>query len=139
MHSIFTILVPYNVTIPTPASQNVGEQLTLQCDVITFEGILSSVDMIWSSDGVVLDRINNTNSTIINDRVVYSTSYTILQLNTSYHGRRIQCETLINLFDGTLLRNNVTIELNVTGKYMYSSVVAEPEPAYFEWSDLETW
>ena len=104
----------------TPPSQDVGEPLTLQCDMTTVTGIVSTVDIIWSNSSTELDRMNNTTPNITNDLVVYSDSYTIPQLTTSYHGTEMQCEVVINIPD-TPVRNDATIILNVTGKS--SSVV----------------
>ena len=115
---ILTTLVPIDVTIVTP-SQDVGDPLTLQCDMTTVAGIVSTVDIIWSNSSTELDKISNVTANITNDLVVYSDSYTI-NLTTSYHGREIRCEVVINIPD-TLVRDNATIILNVTGKS--SSVV----------------
>ena len=115
---ILTSLVPIDVTIVTP-SQDVGEPLTLQCDMTTVTGIVSTVDIIWSSGSTKLDRMNNTNPNITNDLVVYSDSYTI-NLTTLYHGIEIRCEVVINIPD-TPVRDDAIIVLNVIGKS--SSVV----------------
>ena len=117
---ILTTLVPVDVTILTPPSQTVGQSLTLQCEVTTVRGITSRVDIVWSSNGTVLRRINDTTANITNDSVVYSDSYTISQLNTSDLRRRIQCEVVINIPE-TPVRDNAILELNIIGKY--SSIV----------------
>ena len=111
---ILTTIVPTDVTIMTP-SQDVGQSLTLQCDLTTVRGIVSTVDIIWSNTSAVLDMMNNVTANIMNDSVVYSHSYTIPQLTTAYHGRDIQCEVVINIPD-TPVRDNDVVTLDVVGK-----------------------
>ena len=85
------------MTVTTSANtQTVGQSLTLQCEVTTVRGITSRVDIVWSSDGRVLRRINNTTSTTMDNSLVYTDSYTISQLSTTDDGRVIQCEVVIN-------------------------------------------
>ena len=100
----------------TPPSQDVGDPLTLQCDMTTVTGIVSTVDIIWSNSSTELDRISNVTANITNNVVVYSDSYTIAQLTTLYHGREIRCEVVINIPD-TPVRDDAIIILNVTGKF----------------------
>ena len=119
---ILTSLVPINVMIMTPPSQDVGDPLTLQCDMTTVTGIVSTVDIIWSNSSTELDRMNNITPNIINDLVVYSDSYTI-NLTTLYHGREIRCEVVINIPD-IPVKDDGIIVLNVIGKsssVMYST------------------
>ena len=111
---ILTTLVPTNVTIMTP-SQDVGQPLTLQCDLTTVRGIVSTVDIVFSSGGTELNRTNNVTANIMNDSVVYSHTYTIPQLTTAYHGRDIQCEVVINIPD-TPVSDNAVVTLDVVGK-----------------------
>ena len=92
----------------------VGQSLTLQCEVTTVRGITSRVDIVWSSDGTELERINNITVSMVNLSVVYSENYTISQLSTSDHGRIIQCDVVIN----NSIRNTCTNELNVLGKFV---------------------
>ena len=112
-----TTLVPIDVTIMTP-SQDVGQPLTLQCDMTSVRGITSRVDIIWrniSNNSAELDRMDNVTANITGDSVVYTYSYTIPQLTTSYHGREIQCEVVINN-PVTPVRDNAVVRLDVTGK-----------------------
>ena len=112
---ILTTIVPAGVTIMTP-SQDVGQSLTLQCDLTTVRGIVSTVDIIWSNTSTELDRMNNVTANIMNDSVVYSHNYTIPQLTTADHGRDIQCNVVINIPD-TPVTNNIGVTLDVAGKY----------------------
>ena len=98
-----------------PSTQTVGQSLTLQCEVTTVRGITSRVDIVWSSDGTVLRRINDTTATTMDNSLVYTDSYTISQLSTDDEGRVIQCEVLINSSPPVI--NNANVTLDVTGKY----------------------
>ena len=83
-------MIPHNV-------QTVGQSLLLECIVTTVRGITSSVDIVWSSDDVVLNTERNVS---INLTTLYSTSYTstyiIPQLSTLDDGRVYSCEVVIN-------------------------------------------
>ena len=96
-----------------PDTQTVGQPLMLQCEVTTVRGITSRVDIVWSSGGTVLSRINGTTALTLNNSQVYTDSYYISPVRTSDEGRVIQCEGIIQ---ATLPQSNTNIfTLNVTG------------------------
>ena len=97
-----------------PNTQIVGQSLTLQCEVTTMRGITSRVDIVWSSDGTVLRRMNDTTATTMDNSLVYTDSYTISQLSTTDEGRVIQCEVVINASSSVMANDSIT--LNVTGE-----------------------
>ena len=99
-----------------PNNLTVGQSLTLQCEVTTVRGITSGVDIVWSSDGTELKRMNNVASTTKDNSLVYTDSYTISQLSTT-DDRVIQCEVVINANPPVMA--NDSIILDVTGKYAY--------------------
>ena len=99
----------------TPSTQTVGQSLILQCEVTTVRGITSRVDIVWSSGGAELERMNNVSSTTMNNLLVYTDSYTISQLNTTDEDRVIQCEVVINASPPVMASDNIT--LDVTGEY----------------------
>ena len=90
-----------------------GQSLTLLCEVTTVRGIISRVDIVWSSDGMELERMNNVSSTTMDNSLVYTDSYTISQLSTTDDGRVIQCEVVINTSPSAMASNSIT--LDVTG------------------------
>ena len=97
-------------------TQTVGQLLTLQCEVTTVRGITSRVDIVWSSGGTVLRRMNNTTATTMDNLLVYTNSYTISQqLSTIDEGRAIQCEVVINASSSVMASDSIT--LDVTGEY----------------------
>ena len=97
-------------------TQTVGQSLTLQCEVTTVRGITSRVDIVWSSDGTELERMNNVSSTTMDNSLVYTDSYTISQLSTTDDGRVIQCEVVINTSPPVTASDTIT--LDVTGTYV---------------------
>ena len=99
-----------------PITQTVGQSLTLQCEVTTVRGITSRVDIVWSSGGTELQRMNNVSSTMMSDSLVCTDSYTISQLSTTDEGRVIQCEVVINASPSVMASDSIT--LDVTGMYM---------------------
>ena len=104
-----------SININVLNNQTVGQSLTLESTVTTVRGITSRVDIVWSSDGLMLKRIEGFNHTSIsNNLVIYTDMYTIPQLNTSDEGRNLQCDIYIN---GILLVTaSDSVTLNVTGK-----------------------
>ena len=109
----FSVPTP-NVNVTAPNIQTVGQSLTLQCEVTTVRGITSRVDIVWSSNGAELERMNNVSSTTTDNSLVYTDSYTISQLSTTDEGRVIQCEIVINASPSVMGSDSIT--LNVTGE-----------------------
>ena len=118
MYLCLLYIVPTpTVNITAPNTQTVGQSLTLQCEVTAVRGITSRVDIVWSSGGTELQRMNNVSSTTMGNSLVYTDSYTISQLSTTDEGRVIQCEVVINA--STLVTATDSITLDVTGKIEY--------------------
>ena len=111
--SNFAVSTP-NISVTAPNTQTVGQSLTLQCEVTTVRGITSRVDIVWSSGGTELQRMNDVSSTTMGNSLVYTDSYTISQLNTTDEDRVIQCEVVINA--SPLVMANDSITLDVTGE-----------------------
>ena len=83
----------------------------------TVRGITSKVDIVWSSNGTVLRRINDTIATTMDNSLVYTDSYNISQLSTTDDGRVIQCEVVINASPPVMATDSIT--LNVMGMYVH--------------------
>ena len=120
MKCFFSVSTP-NVTVTTPNTQTPGQSLRLHCEVTTVRGITSRVDIVWSSNGIVLRRINGTIATTMDNSLVYTDSYIISQLSTTDDGRVIQCEVVINTSPPVMATDNST--LNVMGMYMHCLTV----------------
>ena len=116
--SVSVILVPgpdeFNVTALD--NHTVGQSLTLQCNVATVMGITSRVDIVWSSNGVELERITGV---VANDSIhtlpVYITTYT-LQVTTEDDDKTYQCEIVINTTPMVTASDSIT--LDVFGKFL---------------------
>ena len=101
--------------VTAPHIQTVGQLLTLQCEVTTVRGVTSRVDIVWSSDGTVLRRMNGVPSTTMDNSLVFRDSYTISPLSTTDEKRVYKCEVVINA--SPPIRDDDNIVLDVTGKY----------------------
>jgi len=101
--------------VTAPNTQTVGQPLTLKCSGTTVRGITRRVDIVWSSNGTMLERMDNVMSSEMDDSLVYIDFYNISQLNTSDEGRVIQCEVAIILNSAVMPSDSDTITLNVTG------------------------
>ena len=117
---VFVVLP--NLLVPPPVvnvtalnNQLVGQSLALQCEVTAVRGITSRVDIVWSSGGTVLRRMNDVSSTMIGNSLVYTHNYTIFPLSTADEARVYQCDVEINA--NPPAEGNDSIALNVTGKY----------------------
>ena len=112
---VFLVPVP-SVEIFALSNQTVGQSLTLESIITTVRGITSRMDIVWSSNGVELRRINNANiSFTVNDSEQYQDSLNIPLLSTSDDGRVFQCELIIMTTPSIIVATN-NITLDVTGK-----------------------
>ena len=81
----------------------------------TVRGIVSRLDIVWSSDGVELQRVETVNaSDTTNTSTMYSDLYTISQVNTNDDGRNYHCTGIINAMVQVSAVGNIT--LNAYGK-----------------------
>ena len=118
VHGYYITVPTPNVSVTAPNTQTVGQSLTLQCNVTTVRGITSTVDIVWSSNGTELQRMNNVPSTMMSNSLVYTNSYTISQVSTTDDGRVIQCEVVImNTTPSFRVSDNITLDVN--GKHAY--------------------
>ena len=107
----FTIVSIPSVNAAAPNTQIVGQSLTLECSVTTVRGITNRVDIVWSSDGVALQRMNGINST--DGSTMYTSTFTIQQLSTTDDGRVYQCEVVINTSPPVMATGSVTLDVTV--------------------------
>ena len=105
-----------NVNITTIGAWKVSQPLSLRCSITTVKGITSRVDIVWSSNGLELKRIDGANITFVSDQSeIYTVFYDILQLTTSDHGREFQCGIFVNAIPSVVAIGSIT--LDVIGKY----------------------
>ena len=74
----------------------IGDPLTLDCTVTAVRGISSSVDIIWTTGGRVVRRVDNITAYRDNDSTIYSDSFEISSLSAIDNGREYQCTVVIN-------------------------------------------
>jgi len=100
-------VIPHNAQI-------VGQPLILECNVITVRGITSTLDIVWSSDDVVLKTEQNVSINFTTSHTAsYTSIYIISQLSTLDNGRAFHCEVVINTSPPVATTSR--IELDVTG------------------------
>jgi len=103
------------VTITAPSTVTVGQSLTLQCSVTAVRGITSKVNVIWTSYGTVLRRVNDTTQVKMGSSAVYTDSYTIPRLCIVDQNEVYQCEVEIITSPPVMVTGSVT--LSETGKH----------------------
>jgi len=100
-----------NETIGNETLSNftIGDPLTLYCTVTAVRGISSSVDIIWTTGGREVRRVNNTMPNIENDSVLYTDSFEISSLSAIDNGRLYSCIVIINASPRIFNSNQITI------------------------------
>ena len=74
----------------------IGDPLTLDCTVTAVRGISSSADIIWTTGGRVVRRVDNIIADIVNDYAIYTDSFKTSSLSAIDNGREYQCTVVIN-------------------------------------------
>ena len=110
------ILVPSpSVMLKAPDMQTVGQSLSLECIVTTVRGIISTIDIIWRSDGTEIKKmIRLSTSSLTSSSILYRDFYNISLLTTAEKGRAYQCEGVINTTPNLTSESSIT--LDVIGK-----------------------
>jgi len=86
-----------NVNLTTSKIQIVGQSLMLECSVTTVRGITSRVDIVWSSNGIELEKSEgHIINTTVRNSVVYIDTYFVAKLSTTNEGQQYQCEVIIS-------------------------------------------
>ena len=105
--------------VDAPSIQVVSKPLTLECNITTVRGITSRVDIVWSSNGLELKKIEGVKSNLTkNGLILYMDSYTISRLGTVDESRTYQCGIIINQVIPMNVYGGVT--LDVTGKLLHA-------------------
>ena len=103
------------MTVAAPNTQTVGQSLTLECSANAVRGITSRVDIVWSRDGTELQMTEGVNiSSTIDNSVLYTDTYTIVEVSTDDNGREYQCQVVINTDSSVMATGGAT--LNVMGE-----------------------
>ena len=94
-----------------------GQSLILECSVTTVRGITSRIDIEWSIDNTVLQKVEGISSTLTtNGSVLYENIYNISQVSTFDDGRDYQCKVIINTISQLMATDSTT--LDVSGNYL---------------------
>ena len=87
----------------------IGDPLTLDCTVTAVRGISSSVDIIWTTGGRVVRRVDNITADIENDYAIYTDSFEISSLSAIDNGREYQCTVVINAYQPVYNSDQITL------------------------------
>ena len=108
-------LVPFPnmVNITVLSNLMVSQPLSLECSMMAVRGITSRVDIVWSSNGEELRRIEGANVSFTSDNLAaYTDYYNAWQLNTSDDGRVYQCDMLVNTNPPLMADSNIRLNVN---------------------------
>ena len=121
-HTVYAVFMIYYIVVPIPLVQiiipdsykisgndnfgqsgnstlwnvTIGDPLTLDCTITAVRNISSSVDIIWTTGGRVIRRVDNITADIEIDHAIYSDSLEISSLSAIDNGREYQCTVVIN-------------------------------------------
>ena len=95
----------------------IGDPLTLDCTVTAVRGISSSVDIVWTTGGRVVRRVDNITADIENASAIYTDSFEILSLSAIDNGREYQCTVVIDAYNP--ISSSDQVILSFPGKYTY--------------------
>ena len=83
----------------------------------TVRGVISKIDIIWSSNGVEIKKISGAAiSSSTNSSILYKDFYNISLLTTADEGKVYQCEGVINATPRLTVKSSLL--LDVTGEYV---------------------
>ena len=115
-----TTLDNYTLENDTLENLTIGDPLTLDCTVTAVRGISSSVDIVWSTRGREVRRVDNITADIENDSAIYTDSFEISSLSAIDNGREYQCAVVINANQPIYSSDKITT--NFTGEhYMFNT------------------
>ena len=107
----FFIVEPSVIVTPLTDSPTVGQSFSMECNVTVAKGIVGSVDIIWTVNGTVKRRKNNTTGDI---NSVHSDILNITELQLDDNNTVYYCEAIVNT--RTVLNGNAEYTL-IIGKY----------------------
>ena len=122
----YTLLVPSpSVTVNMLSIPTVGQPLSLECIMTTVRGITSTIDIIWSRDGVEVKRTTGASITFsLGSSIVYRDFYNISLVTTNEEEKVYQCRGVINATPSLTAENNISLDL--VGKYMHIHMYVVP-------------
>jgi len=102
-----------NVIVTASSNPTVGQSLTQICSATAVRGIISRVDIVWSSYDTVVRVVNDTPPIMMDNSLVYTDSYTIprLCMCSADQDEVYQCEVVINASPPVMATGSVTLDL----------------------------
>jgi len=100
-----------SVSLTTTETQVIGQPLTLECNITAVRGIISRMDIVWSSNEVELQRTVGAmlHVTTNSNSVIYRDFYTIPQLSANDDNTTVECDAIINVSPPVVVTGNVTL------------------------------
>ena len=98
----------------------IGKPLTLECTVTAVRGISSSVDIIWTTGGREVKRLDNAIADIKHNSAIYTDSFEISSLSAIDIGREYQCTVVINAYQS--VDSSDLITLMFPGEYSRKTI-----------------
>ena len=108
-----------NVTL-TALDDNavIGESFSMECNVIVAKDINGGVDIVWTVNGSVKRRLNDSVGDMNSEYVLHRDVYNIPTLQLSDNNAVYYCEAIINT--NTLLSGNDSITISlIFGKLLF--------------------
>ena len=90
----------------------VGEPFSMECNVPIAKSIIGSVDIIWTVNGTIKRRVNNSVGDIYSEYVLHRDVYNITALQLSDDNTVYHCEAVVNM--SILLKGNDSITIILT-------------------------
>ena len=113
------------------ANVTIGDPLTLDCTVTAVRGISSSVDIIWTTGGRVVRRVDNITADIKNNSAIYTDSFEISSLSAIDNGREYRCAVLINASQPVNSSDQITVIF--PGEYSYVRKIISRSMFYYSY------
>ena len=123
VYSFVKHLVPNANVSVTALDDNptVGESFSMECNVTILKSIIGSVDIMWTVNGTIKRRVNNSVGDTNSEYVLHRDVYNIAALRLSDDNTVHYCEAVVNI--SILLKGNSSITIMLKyGKctYMYN-------------------
>ena len=99
LSAVVNYIVPtHNVSVAAlDDNPIVGKPFRMECNVTVAKGIISSVDIIWTANGIVIQRANNASMDMNSEHSLYRDNYTIIPQLQSNNNTVYNCTAVINM------------------------------------------
>ena len=98
--------------IKVPDSLTAGQSLSLECIVTTVRGIMSRIDVVWTSDEVEIKKTIGANiSSSTNSSILYRDFYNISLLTTAEEDKVYRCIGIVNAIPNLNSETSITIDV----------------------------